>query len=267
MCDGNSAKVATSAEEAGSTTSFTLSNTRAFCIWYGSGCQFVYVEYLPLGMWKIPVESPSAFSYCELQNGRDHYPLPKFPLVQRPALTATVRTVLWLQFLASQCIVLITKSILGQNLVPVADKESSEKRQRATTGYRLFGMSFLILLLLKKLCHRLQRLVQWLSSSQFPLWMLNPMGIRNLQFSDFPSASCGPEKSSCLILPQESQSRQIRSCTKVHMQGIAVGRAVELTHLDSYKDLLCKLEEMFEIKGELCRLAKKWKVVYTDDGW
>lgn len=49
------------------------------------------------------------------------------------------------------------------------------------------------------------------------------------------------------------------------MQGIAVGRAVDLTRLHSYEDLMCKLEEMFEIEGELCGLAKKWKVVYTDD--
>ncbi|KAL0422203.1 UNVERIFIED_CONTAM: Auxin response factor 1 [Sesamum latifolium] len=59
--------------------------------------------------------------------------------------------------------------------------------------------------------------------------------------SDVPSVSCGPE--SCLI-PHEPHSRQIRSCTKVHMQGIAVGRAVDLTRFDCYEDLLKKLEEM-----------------------
>ena len=49
------------------------------------------------------------------------------------------------------------------------------------------------------------------------------------------------------------------------MQGIAVGRAVDLTRLDGYKDLLSKLEEMFDIEDELCGSAKKWQVVYTDD--
>ena len=48
------------------------------------------------------------------------------------------------------------------------------------------------------------------------------------------------------------------------MQGIAVGRAVDLTRLDGYEDLLSKLEEMFDIEGELCGSAKKWQVVYTD---
>ncbi|CAH9111755.1 unnamed protein product [Cuscuta epithymum] len=63
----------------------------------------------------------------------------------------------------------------------------------------------------------------------------------------------------------ESQTKQIRSCTKVHMQGKAVGRAVDVAGFDGYEDLLKKLEDMFEIKGELCGLVKKWQVVYTDD--
>ncbi|KAK8935383.1 Auxin response factor 7 [Platanthera zijinensis] len=49
------------------------------------------------------------------------------------------------------------------------------------------------------------------------------------------------------------------------MVGIAVGRAVDLTRLEGYTDLLGKLEEMFGIRGELLGDAKKWKVVYTDD--
>lgn len=49
------------------------------------------------------------------------------------------------------------------------------------------------------------------------------------------------------------------------MQGIAVGRAVDLTRFNQYDDLLRKLEEMFDIEGELCGSLKKWQVVYTDD--
>lgn len=52
---------------------------------------------------------------------------------------------------------------------------------------------------------------------------------------------------------------------QVHMQGIAVGRAVDLTRFDQYEDLLRRLEEMFDIEGELCGSTKKWQVVYTDD--
>lgn len=49
------------------------------------------------------------------------------------------------------------------------------------------------------------------------------------------------------------------------MQGIAVGRAVDLTRFYRYEDLLKKLEEMFDIQDELCGPASMWQVVYTDD--
>ena len=48
------------------------------------------------------------------------------------------------------------------------------------------------------------------------------------------------------------------------MQGIAVGRAVDLTNLEGYDDLILELEQMFDIKGELHH-RNKWEVVYTDD--
>ncbi|CAF2152609.1 unnamed protein product, partial [Brassica rapa subsp. narinosa] len=86
----------------------------------------------------------------------------------------------------------------------------------------------------------------------------------NINQANLPSGSGDHEKSS-LRSPQKSQSRQIRSCTKVHMQGSAVGRAVDLTRSECYEDLFKKLEEMFDIKGELLESTKKWQVVYTDD--
>lgn len=49
------------------------------------------------------------------------------------------------------------------------------------------------------------------------------------------------------------------------MQGMAVGRAVDLTKLSGYNDLFHKLEEMFDIHGELDSTLKKWRVIYTDD--
>ncbi|KAK4411519.1 Auxin response factor 18 [Sesamum angolense] len=48
------------------------------------------------------------------------------------------------------------------------------------------------------------------------------------------------------------------------MQGIAVGRGVDLTAFGGYDDLITELENMFEIKGEL-RPRNKWEVVYTDN--
>ncbi|MBA0589040.1 hypothetical protein Gorai_017812, partial [Gossypium raimondii] len=55
---------------------------------------------------------------------------------------------------------------------------------------------------------------------------------------------------------KENQSMQscssfTRSRTKVQMQGIAVGRAVDLAMFEGYGQLIDELEEMFDIKGEL----------------
>ncbi|CAK9143145.1 unnamed protein product [Ilex paraguariensis] len=69
------------------------------------------------------------------------------------------------------------------------------------------------------------------------------------------------------VSPKEVQSKQscsTRSRTKVQMQGVAVGRAVDLTALKGYDDLISELENMFGIKGELCPRSK-WEIVFTDD--
>ena len=51
---------------------------------------------------------------------------------------------------------------------------------------------------------------------------------------------------------------------KVQMLGAAVGRAVDLTMLKGYDDLIDELEKLFDIRGEL-RSKSKWQVAYTDD--
>ncbi|KAL2490249.1 Auxin response factor 18 [Abeliophyllum distichum] len=71
------------------------------------------------------------------------------------------------------------------------------------------------------------------------------------------------------VLPNDTQRKQsftstARTRTKVQMQGISVGRAVDLSALEGYDDLITELEKMFEIKGEL-RPKNKWDIVYTDD--
>ncbi|KAK6918154.1 AUX/IAA domain, partial [Dillenia turbinata] len=63
---------------------------------------------------------------------------------------------------------------------------------------------------------------------------------------------------------KQNFSSSARTRTKVQMQGVAVGRAVDLAALDGYPELLNELEMMFEIKGELCS-RNKWEVVFTDD--
>ncbi|KAF8397656.1 hypothetical protein HHK36_016576 [Tetracentron sinense] len=61
-----------------------------------------------------------------------------------------------------------------------------------------------------------------------------------------------------------SQSSSRRSCTKVHKQGNLVGRAVDLSRLNGYNDLLSELERLFNMEGLLCDLEEGWRVLYTD---
>ncbi|XP_023757978.1 auxin response factor 2B isoform X1 [Lactuca sativa] len=56
-----------------------------------------------------------------------------------------------------------------------------------------------------------------------------------------------------------------RSCTKVHKQGIALGRSVDLTKFNDYDELIAELDVIFEFNGELKTRNKNWLVVYTDD--
>lgn len=66
------------------------------------------------------------------------------------------------------------------------------------------------------------------------------------------------------VQSRQNQSNSFRSRTKVQMQGVAVGRAVDLTALNGYEELITEIEEMFEIKGEL-RPRNKLEIVFTDD--
>ncbi|XP_074556201.1 auxin response factor 2B-like isoform X3 [Curcuma longa] len=56
-----------------------------------------------------------------------------------------------------------------------------------------------------------------------------------------------------------------RSCTKVHKQGVALGRSVDLTKFDGYDPLIEELDQMFELKGELMAPNKNWMIVFTDN--
>ncbi|KAL8256415.1 hypothetical protein R6Q59_031482 [Mikania micrantha] len=63
----------------------------------------------------------------------------------------------------------------------------------------------------------------------------------------------------------KAHSGSTRSCTKVHKQGIALGRSVDLTKFNNYDELISELDELFEFGGELKSQNKIWLVVYTDD--
>ncbi|KAA8544017.1 hypothetical protein F0562_021806 [Nyssa sinensis] len=61
-----------------------------------------------------------------------------------------------------------------------------------------------------------------------------------------------------------SQSSSKRSCTKVHKQGNLVGRAIDLSRLNGYGDLLIELERLFSMEGLLQDPNKGWRILYTD---
>ncbi|XP_008776920.2 auxin response factor 2A-like [Phoenix dactylifera] len=61
------------------------------------------------------------------------------------------------------------------------------------------------------------------------------------------------------------QGGSSRSCTKVHKQGIALGRSVDLAKFNCYDELIAELDQMFEFEGELMAPNKNWLIVYTDD--
>ncbi|PQQ06282.1 auxin response factor 2 [Prunus yedoensis var. nudiflora] len=61
------------------------------------------------------------------------------------------------------------------------------------------------------------------------------------------------------------QGGSTRSCTKVHKQGIALGRSVDLTKFNNYEELIAELDQLFEFDGELMAPKKNWLIVYTDD--
>eukprot|EP00268_Persea_americana_P061094 TRINITY_DN767_c0_g2_i3.p1 TRINITY_DN767_c0_g2~~TRINITY_DN767_c0_g2_i3.p1 ORF type:complete len:843 (-),score=183.99 TRINITY_DN767_c0_g2_i3:355-2883(-) len=74
---------------------------------------------------------------------------------------------------------------------------------------------------------------------------------------------------SCTQLHRDVQSKpqggSTRSCTKVHKQGIALGRSVDLTKFNDYDELIAELDEMFEFDGDLKGPSKNWQIVYTDN--
>lgn len=164
------------------------------------------------GVWKSPVE-PSAFSYCEPQRGRDFYPSPKFNSAAKgnsfsfsgnnslPAVSSN--SAYWSN----------RGEAVTESFSPVVNKESGEKRQGTGNGCRLFGIQ---LLDNSNVEETSQVVMSRAVGDEQPVPYLDADSDQHSEpnRSDVPSVSCDAEKS-CLRSPQESQSRQIRSCTKV----------------------------------------------------
>ncbi|KAL2339329.1 hypothetical protein Fmac_013775 [Flemingia macrophylla] len=218
------------------------------------------------GVKKSPIVESTSFPYCDPQLGRGLYPLPKLNSTATGFLCfsgnssvgpPSNKSIYWSNKMENSM----------ESISAIAHKEAGEKRQGTGNGCRLFGIQI----------HENSNAEGSLQSVTLSGRVGDDRSVPSLDAesdqhsepsnanrSDIPSVSCDAEKS-CLQSPQESQNKQTRSCTKVHMQGMAVGRAVDLTRFNGYEDLLGKLEEMFDIKAELCGPHKKWQVIYTDN--
>ncbi|EFH67360.1 hypothetical protein ARALYDRAFT_336503 [Arabidopsis lyrata subsp. lyrata] len=66
---------------------------------------------------------------------------------------------------------------------------------------------------------------------------------------------------------REIQSKQLsstRTCTKVQMHGVTLGRALDLSVLNGYDQLILELEKLFDLKGQL-QNRNQWEIVFTDN--
>ncbi|GMY09012.1 auxin response factor 18 [Fagus crenata] len=163
------------------------------------------------------------------------------------------------------------QSTLSDYLSPVSSMLSNgpihdhmERRTKSATflGCRLFGID-------------LTKNSQTTAPEREPAILMSS-GAKGPSSTAAPEANLDASKSSneqkqliTDVSLKEAQSKQgstlsMRTRTKVQMQGVAVGRAVDLTALKGYDDLIDELEKMFEIKGELGP-RNKWAVVFTDD--
>lgn len=52
---------------------------------------------------------------------------------------------------------------------------------------------------------------------------------------------------------------------KVHKQGNLVGRAIDLSKLHGYDELLLELERLFSMEDLLRDPVKGWRILFTDD--
>ncbi|KAF7826201.1 auxin response factor 18-like isoform X1 [Senna tora] len=157
-----------------------------------------------------------------------------------------------------------------QNNRPVYDQVENEKKSENPVGYRLFGVTLTnnsgnVASLEKQLGGCTTIIPSGGAKESVPIAACETEKGQN---SD-PSLSKEQKQETSNVSPNERQSKQVslpstRTRTKVQMQGVAVGRAVDLTTLNGYDDLIEELEKLFDIKGELSA-QNKWAVTFTDD--
>ncbi|XP_064968008.1 auxin response factor 7 isoform X2 [Musa acuminata AAA Group] len=210
-------------------------------------------------LWKSPEETTQIYSVSETQSS-SFSAASKFDTIGFSAKTGTSTVT------NSPIYRPIRTSAQTKSFLTSINEGPNETKKEATMGCRLFGIQLIESAATEEISPVVT--ISSIAEDQ-PLTSLIVDSDRqsqpsNVNRSDNPAISSEVDKS-CLKSPQETYSRQTRSCTKVHMQGFAVGRAVDLTRLNGYDELLHKLEEMFSIERELTGAVNKWVIVYTDD--
>ncbi|KAG8058992.1 hypothetical protein GUJ93_ZPchr0002g23481 [Zizania palustris] len=210
------------------------------------------------GLWKSPSESTQGFSFSGLQRTQELYPSNPNSIFST-ALNVGFNTKNEPSALSNKQFYWPMRETRADSYSASISKVPSERKQEpSTAGCRLFGIEISSAVEATSPVLTVSGIGQDQPAASVDAESDQLSQPSHANKSDAPVASSEPS-------PHETQSRQVRSCTKVIMQGMAVGRAVDLTKLHGYDDLQCKLEEMFYIQGELSSSLKKWKVVYTDD--
>ncbi|XP_074573222.1 auxin response factor 7-like [Curcuma longa] len=223
------------------------------------------------GAWKSPSHTTQMFSFSASQRVPELY-TPSKPL----SVLSSASNTCSIGFATKYSPLPVADNQMGwpvtsetpkEALSASVNKESCDKKHETSKGCRLFGIQLI------EGCRRIEETpsiptIRGIEVDQ-PVKSLEVDSEQqsqpsNVDRSDTAAVTSEAEKS-CIRSSGETQNRQLRSCTKVHMHGMAVGRAVDLTRLCGYDELLQKLEDLFNIKGELTNATKKWVVVYTDD--
>ncbi|KAK2379162.1 auxin response factor [Trifolium repens] len=161
----------------------------------------------------------------------------------------------WLSSPRSSC----PSHVLHDTSIVNVDKNN---KAETTTSYRLFGIDLIDHS--KNSSARKSEVTTGVTTEVSTSTLSSTDTARKSDISK--AASMEKKQELQLVSPKETQSKQIcsRSRTKVQMQGVAVGRAVDLATLNGYDQLIGELEELFDIKGQL-QHRNKWEIVFTDD--
>ncbi|XP_009379878.2 auxin response factor 7 [Musa acuminata AAA Group] len=222
------------------------------------------------GTWKFQVENSQMFSFSGSQRGEKLYspskPTSLFSSASQPSSIGFNANIAPSTAASSHMCWPIRTETQSDTFSASINREPCDKKQETGKGCRLFGIQLFESSEIEETSRVPTISGVGLDKPATSLEADSDQQSRpsNIDQSDAAAVNSEPENL-CLKLAQETQGRQLRSCTKVHMQGMAVGRAVDLTRLIGYDQLVQKLEEMFDIEGELSGGVKKWVVVYTDD--